>query len=1197
MRFRPLPFGLLAATLLIACDESAREPLAPEDPAFQPAIIDAAHSGVPGFYFLPPLVSAALYDGTFDASLLSAIRVDVCRETEGACEVVASFDAEGLGPERVRMDEEDGHYLVSWSTRGQPLGRYTATVRVLDVPLGSVDLVLVRSGRELRGVDPADVGVVGRTTVPLKFRIEQGAVALVGPEGGTVEGLGGQVTLDVPEGALPEPLAIAIRPTDPEDPEALLAFELMPWDAGFLEPVTLTVHNDPLPIPDDLDDTEEYVLEHDDAEGAWHEVPSVYDFETGGVSLELTTFALDPVEQPAPPDLADDVPSPAASIPGAAGSFTLEGVAAGATVAFTLPRPRIPRFVLPRFRIPRPRPTRARLCVLTLRVNPSSVNVLVGASAAVRLEAGRFSRGGYLGLPALSWYPVRVNSATWEDASALIDVAPGTVTGVAPGTASYRVTYPASAVYCTASSTFGYVAVSGPRTASVTLAPTEATLQVGETLQLSTTLTSALGTDVTGARPVGFTSSDEAVASVDASGLVTAVSAGNATITATSDGVSASATVVVQGSGGTEPPPPPPSSSTFSDGDFNPGDWSYTLVTHANGGTVTVTSPTSGGSPGAHMRIAQHFAAGSAPPNDSHILTFHARAGAVHDPATGGAIQSLDYSESSILFGCEFTGCGGQSTGPAIMQDGHIYVFRTGSTPYSQFLDTWRVQSSNGLTAAHFYMVMDATQPGVLHVDPARHPDFTAGASPLQFGFHRWGSHTNILTPTRTAGIDNWAITLHAAAPPPPPPPPAAVASVTVAPATATLQQGQTQAFTFHAYDADGNELTGRTATWSSDDEAAATVGADGVATAVAPGDATITATVEGVSGSAVLSVAVPVGGVVVANGGRELDVAVGADGTVYFMQCNGPDVTTFRSTDGGVTWARRGALTDGCANHPMLRVDDGGTLYFMGNGSSFLRRSTDGGQTWGPQETTPRTGMGLTGLWVTPGGDAYVIGTDYSTFPNTRIYAFRSSAGGPFTELAVLPSLGQAEFATIAVNSATGTIHVAWRQGSCGSCRVQHSRSTNGGTSWSSPSTVSGFYAEVPSITAGPLGDVLIAWRQGSGSGGEPTHSAAASSSDGSTFGPQFILEYGYPTFGRGVASAGRTFWALTRYLPFLPNADVWLSTSKTGAGGFTASQRVTFTNGELEGPFDVAGNATRVCIAYKELYSGNMKVLCRAP
>ena len=84
----------------------------------------------------------------------------------------------------------------------------------------------------------------------------------------------------------------------------------------------------------------------------------------------------------------------------------------------------------------------------------------------------------------------------------------------------------------------------------------------------------------------------------------------------------------------------------------------------------------------------------------------------------------------------------------------------------------------------------------------------------------------------------------------------AAVASVTVSPSSPSITAGATQQMAATVRDASGNILTGRTVTWSSSNTAVATVNGSGVASGVAAGGpVTITATSEGVSGTASLTV------------------------------------------------------------------------------------------------------------------------------------------------------------------------------------------------------------------------------------------------------------------------------------------------------------------------------------------------------
>src|SRR5438034_443111 len=87
---------------------------------------------------------------------------------------------------------------------------------------------------------------------------------------------------------------------------------------------------------------------------------------------------------------------------------------------------------------------------------------------------------------------------------------------------------------------------------------------------------------------------------------------------------------------------------------------------------------------------------------------------------------------------------------------------------------------------------------------------------------------------------------------------PLPVASVSVTPATATIGVGQTAQYAAITRDANGNTLTGRTVTWSSDNTAVATVSGSGLVSSVAAGAATITATSEAKSGTSAITVTAP---------------------------------------------------------------------------------------------------------------------------------------------------------------------------------------------------------------------------------------------------------------------------------------------------------------------------------------------------
>src|SRR5204863_2192868 len=80
--------------------------------------------------------------------------------------------------------------------------------------------------------------------------------------------------------------------------------------------------------------------------------------------------------------------------------------------------------------------------------------------------------------------------------------------------------------------------------ASVTVTPAPASVPTGQTVQLTATLKDANGNTLTG-RTVTWASSNPAVATVTGSGLVSGVTAGAATITATSETVSGTSAITV----------------------------------------------------------------------------------------------------------------------------------------------------------------------------------------------------------------------------------------------------------------------------------------------------------------------------------------------------------------------------------------------------------------------------------------------------------------------------------------------------------------------------------------------------------------------------------------------------------------------------------------------------------------------------
>jgi uncharacterized protein YjdB len=165
--------------------------------------------------------------------------------------------------------------------------------------------------------------------------------------------------------------------------------------------------------------------------------------------------------------------------------------------------------------------------VASVTVTPASASLIVGATqqlTATILDAG----GATLTGRTITW-------STSDAAKATVSAA-GLVTALAAGSATITATTEGKSGAST-------ITVLAP-VASVTVTPPSASLLIGATQQLAATTLDAGGSTLTG-RTVTWTTSDAAKATVSSTGLVTAVAAGSATITATSEGKSGTSTVTV----------------------------------------------------------------------------------------------------------------------------------------------------------------------------------------------------------------------------------------------------------------------------------------------------------------------------------------------------------------------------------------------------------------------------------------------------------------------------------------------------------------------------------------------------------------------------------------------------------------------------------------------------------------------------
>lgn len=345
----------------------------------------------------------------------------------------------------------------------------------------------------------------------------------------------------------------------------------------------------------------------------------------------------------------------------------------------------------------------------------------------------------------------------------------------------------------------GSDATQPPAVASVTVTLANAVQVVNQTTQAAATVRDDAGTVLAG-RHVIWASSNQLVATVSASGLVTAATPGTTTITATSEGISGGAILTVI---------PPPVTSVIVN---------LTTQVLAQHKTTQATTILRDGS-GNELTGRQ--------------VSWTSSSSDVATVSSVGLITALRPGTAMITASSE--GASGSATLTVIpppVASVTVTLAKHVLTEHqlTQASATLRDSSGNELTDRQ--VGWTTSSPAVATVSAA---GVVTALSP--------GTATIIASIDGASGASTLTVTA------------AVVATITVSLTTASLVIGQTSVAAALLRDSLGNELTVRPVTWTSSTPAVATVTPLGMVTAMAPGTATIVASSEGVTGSASLTV------------------------------------------------------------------------------------------------------------------------------------------------------------------------------------------------------------------------------------------------------------------------------------------------------------------------------------------------------
>lgn len=423
--------------------------------------------------------------------------------------------------------------------------------------------------------------------------------------------------------------------------------------------------------------------------------------------------------------------------------------------------------------------------------------------------------------------------------------------------------------------------------ASIDLTPPTASVRAGSTVTLSAKPKDLAGTTID-VRPLVWSSSNKAVATVSSSGVVTALTPGSARIAVSAFGKSATATITVTArdvasvvvtpatiSMRVSVSAPLQAQTLDAEGTVLAGRVVTWASSNTSIATVSPTGSVTGISAGAATitassegRSGQAAVTVTLPPVQTVTVS-----PAVDTLGVGTERQHtavLRDASNAVLTGRALAWSSSNVAIATVSSTGNVTALAQGTTTVSATSEgrvgtatvvvLARLASTVTLTPGSNTLVEGATQQLTTQITdpqgnllPDRPITFSSDATAVATV-----SSTGLITAvapgsariTATSEGKSGTATVQVI--------PVPVATVQVTPASVSMVTGTTQTLTAIARSASGAVLTGRTVTWTSGAPSVASVGTTGVVTSVGPGVALILAAVDGVTATSTVTVVLP---------------------------------------------------------------------------------------------------------------------------------------------------------------------------------------------------------------------------------------------------------------------------------------------------------------------------------------------------
>jgi PGF-pre-PGF domain-containing protein len=431
----------------------------------------------------------------------------------------------------------------------------------------------------------------------------------------------------------------------------------------------------------------------------------------------------------------------------------------------------------------------------TIEITPPTATLAVGATQAFEATVLDQDENEMTGV-AVTWTSSNETVGT-------IDT-DGLFTAIAEGTAP--VTATVENITATATVTVNGETPADPVATRIEIMPPAVTVEVNETVEFSATVFDQFGSAMTGVE-IAWTSSDEAIGTIDANGTFTALAAGTADVTATAGNVTGSATVTVEA----------PAEPVLDSIQITP-----------TGATIVIGD-------------TQRFIV-TARDQDGNVMSGVAVNWTSSDETVGaidadGIFSALAEGTATVTATVENI----TATANVTVNNGEPALASIVVVPSAITLGSGETQQFTATAFDQFGAEMTGVEIAWTSSDEA------VGTIDADGLFSALADGTATVTATAESVNGTAEVTVTTLS-----------SGVVVSPSMITLDVGGSRQFTATVYDPEGNETPDAVVTWTISDEAVGTIDADGLFSALAEGTATITATAENETGTATVTVELP---------------------------------------------------------------------------------------------------------------------------------------------------------------------------------------------------------------------------------------------------------------------------------------------------------------------------------------------------